>query len=381
MSFTMNIVSSNVIRSHPAVGSSVWFNQKALVSSMQDVAMELKNVYGIRGLKAVISGILLQDGKIAGYEVKDARGNTHTGNADDFYITGNKSPAINDVLIHDATVNTFRRAMRYWRKSKYYYGPFWDGMEKIYTRISPLTGAVAIEPNDWVYDISDNPNREPPSEFLAWKMIVPMAANPAEIHFLAIIGQSTWNINTNITDSIESAKFAESAKSIRLYGAVDPWTRAMIWLLQTIAVLFRNERRLPLKAKQVRQSILNRMAFADSLHKLKIPMLLQMHRKYKQLFGDSDYSHPDYISIVVSAWELPVGKQSFYMPPHYDIDLGWISWGTIIMHPDLSRDPQQARAALIHQLGHSLFNTSCIRGCNANTSQKSREMHTLINSM
>lgn len=381
MSFDLNIVSSNVIRSHPAVGSPVWFNQKALVSSMQDVATELHNVYGTGGLKAVISGILLQDGKIAGYEVKDARGNTHTGSADDFYITGNRAPAINDILIHDATVNTFRRVMRYWRKSKDYYGPFWDGMEKIYTRISPLTGDVAIEPSNWVYNISDNPNKELPTELLSWKMIVPMAANPAEIHFLAIIGHSTWNINANIADSVTVTDFAESAKSTRLYGAVDPWTRAMTWLLQTIAVLFRNERRLPLKAKQVRQFILNRMAFADSLHKLKIPLLLQMQRKYKQLFGDADYAHPDYISIVVSAWELPVGKQSFYIPPHYDIDLGWISWGTIIMHPDLSRDPLQARAALIHQLGHSLFNTSCIRGCNTDMSQKSREMYALIDSM
>ena len=392
----MWMTASEMIRNHPSVGEYVWINDDPNISTLQGPAAELKGVYGPSGLRVTITGVLLQNGIVGGYEVEDAAGNVHVGHIRDFYASGNKQIAENNLVIHSAMVNRIRKIMRHWDSPKEYYGPYWAGIEKIYARLAPIIRMAAFEapdsptgessawyryPNDKLSSPNSNNSQITSAELDGkdWRMILPIALHPVEVNFHSIIGVdlikgngSVWSLTTTVMDKPLSQLDTDN---IILYGHPDPWKRSMIWAIETTKIL-----EIPgiINYKKVRQDMLNRIGFASILQELKIPILAQMHYKYEQIMGDNGYAQPEYITITVNKWDLPVGKESYYMPPHYDTDLGWIFWGTVIIHPDLAKKPKLARMALIHQLAHSLFNTSCVSHCNE---QMTQEMYAIIESI
>lgn len=358
------MTTSEIMRDHPIAGSVVWFNPNSTASTLKDVMTALQSLHGKLGLRATITGVIIQNCQIAGYKVLAIDGQQYIGGTNDFNV--DKRDRLDDsalsttedrIIVHEVTKARIRNIVRHWQKSKEYEGSYWIGIEKIYGRLAPIVAMGSIK-NAHMADT--NPH---------WRLLLPIAHNPVIIDFHTTIANN-WMIRTNVESPNH---LADDIDNIYLIGHPDPWKRVMLWTLRTLETL--EDRQNNIDYRRARQDIITRMGLASILHEMKIPLLAQLQHNYETLIHSSDGSRtPDYITIIVSEWDLPVGKESFYMPPHYDTDLGWIFWGTIVMHPKLAAMPKRAAPALVHQLSHSIFATSCDADCTKKMPQDMRDL-------
>lgn len=349
--------SSEILFDHPIVGSIIWFNTASANSSastLRDAITALQSIHGPAGLRATIAGVFVQNCQIAGYKVTAIDGSQHTGGTGDFRIDHRGdalSKTKNRIIDHAVMSTRIRNIVRHWQDVKEYNGSYWIGIEKIYNRLAHVIAMGAVK------------GAHSTRSKLHWRFILPVVHNPVAVDFHTTTADNAWSVAT----SVQKTEF----DSIYLTGHPDPWKRGMMWTLRTLETL--EDRKAFVSYRRERQDIITRMGLATILHEMKIPLLAQLQHTHEKLFGETT-EPPEYITIVVSEWSLPPGKQSFYMPPHYDTDLGWIFWGTLVMHPDLAGSPKLARPALIHQLAHSIFATSCDNDCEKNMTPVMREL-------
>lgn len=335
---------SQMISDHPLIGAEVWFTEDPIVSTLKPIIDALKSIYGENGLRATVISVFTQNGRTAGYEVQAVDGTTHIGHIRDFHEKNANIPRDDKQLIHAHMLARINNIMRHWNHPKEYQGPYWSGIEKIYARLSPVFNMAVIE--------------APVKTGEDWRLILPTTLHPVSVNIHTHTDNQTWTVETQVHDThIESL----ASETMNLIGHPDPWKRGMIWAVRTTEILENDRERT--RNRKVRQDMITRMGIATIFHQMKIPLLAKLHAHYEKIAGEETVVTPEYITIIVNKWDLPPGKESFYMPPYYDVDLGWIFWGTIIMHPKLSSNMQRAHEAMTHQIVHAMFGTSCERNC------------------
>jgi len=283
--FPLTINRSEINRKHKLVGAGC---------KITKFANEVLRSH--RGHAAKVSGVIVRDGQIAGFEVKMMGKRFLAPKKDIVLMRGLSIPE--DVYLNGADTVRVRKLLSNWIGQRDYIGTEWGGVEWLCFALARATNTVSIESAGWYkYKSSSRPDQDGKD----WRYVLPHSSPLVSVNCHSLLHDSVWTLATTVFDTKNSIDRSKLPTPIT---HEDAWTRSMLWALETSRVLAKQG----FSYERAKKDMQHRMTLAESLR----PTLRQAMSDVKlalRLYFKDEPNHPrDQTTIVVADWGVATGS-------------------------------------------------------------------------
>lgn len=286
----------------------------------------------VKGKKALIKGVIIKFGQIAGFEV-EIDGKILWGPTKNFLI---RHQFVEDIHLYSPLALSVKHALRHWSVQRNYFGPSLDGIEFFCYQLAKSVGYVGIEFGGWCsYPSSLNAKTG-----RNWRYVIPDNTNSAVmVNCHSMLYDDVWSLSTTVHGTRDIVK-----SSVNLLGSPDFWERVLVWCIETAIVLQADEQQIA----EIKQRLVDASRLREFAEELKPVVAKAM----KDTFNES----PKWGTISLGFSHIPLSPASIgvSVPSTDETDYTIIS-----VHPRARKDWTYCREVVRHELIHAALGSTC----------------------